>query len=66
MFKGVLHLLPPKLACFVLFLKIITIFSKNNIISSCSKFSKELKKSIEIKVGQAVLELLIQTTFRMF
>ena len=33
-FKGVLHLLPqkaPKLACFVLYLKIINIFWKNNI-----------------------------------
>ena len=32
--KGVLHLLPskaPKLACFVLYLKIINIFLKNNI-----------------------------------
>ena len=32
--KGVLHLLPqkaPKLACFVLYLKIIKIFLKNNI-----------------------------------
>ena len=32
-FKGVLHLLPqkaPKLACFVLYLKIINIFLKNN------------------------------------
>ena len=33
-FKGVLNLLPPKaptLACFVLYLKIINIFLKNNI-----------------------------------
>ena len=33
-FKGVLHLLPqkaPKLACFVLYLKVINIFLKNNI-----------------------------------
>ena len=33
-FKGALHLLPqnaPKLACFVLYLKIINIFLKNNI-----------------------------------
>ena len=32
--KGVLHLLPQKaskLACFVLYLKIINIFSKNNL-----------------------------------
>ena len=60
---GVLHLLPqkaPKLACFVLYLKIINIFLKNNIYTSYSKLSKELKNSIKIKVGQAVLELLIQ------
>ena len=52
----------PKIACFVLYLKIINIFLKNN---TCiySKLSKELKNSIKIKVGQAVLELLIQTTF---
>ena len=33
-FKGLLHLLPqkaPKLACFVLYLKIIDIFLKNNV-----------------------------------
>ena len=33
-FKGILHLLPQiaqKLACFVLYLKIINIFLKNNI-----------------------------------
>ena len=29
---------------------------------SYSKFSKDLKNSIKIKVGQAVLEFLIQTT----
>ena len=60
--KGVLHLLPqkaPKSACFVLFLKIINIFLKM-IYASYSKLSKELKNSIKIKVGQAVLELLIQ------
>ena len=28
--------------------------------ASCSKLSKELKNNIKIKVGQAVLELLIQ------
>ena len=59
---GVLHLLPqkaPKLACFVLYLKIIIIFLKM-IYASYSKLSKELKNSIRIKVGQAVLELLIQ------
>ena len=43
-FKGVLYLLPekaPKLACFVLYLKIINIFLKNNN-ASYSKLSKEL------------------------
>ena len=30
------------------------------IYASYSKFSKELKNSIKFKVGQAVLELLIQ------
>ena len=34
------------------------ILKKNDI--SYSKLSKELKNSIKIKVGQAVLELLIQ------
>ena len=48
----------PKLACFALYLEIINIFLKNN--TSHSKLSIELKNSIEIKVGQAVLELLIQ------
>ena len=57
-----LHLLPqkaPKLACFVLYLKIINIFLRNDY-ASYSKLAKELKNSIKIKVGQAVLELLIQ------
>ena len=61
-FKGVLHLLPPKvpkLACFVLYLKIINICLKT-IHASYSKLWKELKNSIKIKVGQVVLELLIQ------
>ena len=62
--KGVLRLLPQralKLACFVLYLKIINIFLKNNsLYKSYSKLSKELKNSIKIKVGQAVLELFIQ------
>ena len=49
----------------MLYLKIVDIFLKYNIciLYSYSTFSKELKNSIEIKVGQAVLELLIQTTF---
>ena len=62
-FKGVLHLLPqkaPKLACFVLYLKIIYIFLKKIIYASYSKLSKKLKNSTKIKVGQAILELLIQ------
>ena len=37
-----------KLTFFVLYLKIINIFLKNNIYASYSKLSKELKNSIEI------------------
>ena len=62
MFKGVLHLLPqktPKLACFVLYRKIINIFLKNNI-SILVQIAQGTQNSIKIKVGQAVLELLIQ------
>ena len=62
-FKGALHLQPqkaPKLACFVLYLKIINIFFWKMIYSSYSKLSKELKNSIKIKAAQAVLELLIR------
>ena len=33
------------------------------IYASYSKLSKELKNSIKIKVGQAVLELLIQNQY---
>ena len=61
MFKGVLHLLPqkaPKLACFVLYLKVSTSFWKI-IYASYSKLYKELKNSIKIKVRQAILDLLI-------
>ena len=36
------------------------------IYASYSKLSKELKNSIKIKVDQAVLELLTQTTFLLF
>ena len=57
--KGVLHLPPqkaPKLACFVLYLKIINIFLKNNYMHLIANLSKELKNSINIKVGQAVLK----------
>ena len=60
--KGVLHLLTqkaPKLACFVLYLMLSTSFWKT-IYASYSKLSKELKNNIKIKVGQAVLELLIR------
>ena len=67
-FKGVLHLLPqkaPKLACFVLYLKNINIFFKV-INASYSKLSKELKNSIKIKAGQAVLELYPNQTFWLF
>ena len=45
----------PKLACFVLYLKIITIFLKM-IYAFYSKLSKELKNGIEILVGQAVFK----------
>ena len=52
---GILHLLPqkaPKLACFMLYLKIINIFLKKKYIyASYIKLSKELKNSIKIKVG---------------
>ena len=47
----------PKLACFVLYLKIMNIFLKN---ASYSELSKELKNIIKIKVGHSVLELLIK------
>ena len=40
-----------KLVFFVLYFKIINIFSKKIIHASYSKFSKELKNSIKIKVG---------------
>ena len=61
--KGVLQILAQKaskLACFVLYLKIINIFLKKMIYASYGKLSKELKISIKIKVSQGVLELLIQ------
>ena len=48
-----------KLACFVLYLKIINTFLKNNIASH-SKLSKELKNSITF------LELLIRAIFWLF
>ena len=41
----------------MLYLKIINIFLKNDI---GILLSKELENSIKVKVGQAVLELLIQ------
>ena len=50
----------PKLAYFVLYLKIINIFLKKITYAFYSQLSKELKYSIKFKVGQAVLELLIQ------
>ena len=57
----------PQLACFVFYLKIIDTFLKDNIgHASYSKLSKELKNSFKILIGQAVLELLIQTTFWLF
>ena len=52
---------------FVLYLKIIISASFWKIIyASYGKLSKELKNSIKIKVGQAVLELLIQKHFDCF
>ena len=51
----------PKLACFVFTSKLSTSFLFWKIIyASYSKLSKELINSIKIKVGQAILELLIQ------
>ena len=38
----------PKLACFVLYVKIIKIFLKNNIYVSYSKLSKDLQNDIKI------------------
>ena len=56
----------PKLACFVLYLKIINIFFEKYYMH-LSKLSKELKGSIKIKIGQVDLELLIQKpTFWLF
>ena len=52
-----------KLACFALYLKTINTFLKNNIYTSYSKLSKELKNSFKIKVHLAFLELLIKTIF---
>ena len=60
--KGVLHLLPQNYHVLWSMSKRSTSFLKNNICIY-SKLSKKLKNSIKIKVGQAVLELLIQTTF---
>ena len=49
-----------KLACFVLYLKIVNTFLKNNICIFCtSKLYKELKNGIGILVGQAVFKLWI-------
>ena len=44
----------------MLYLKIINIFFEKLKYASYSKLSKELKNSIKIKIGQAVLKLLIQ------
>ena len=43
-----------KLACFVLYLKIIKKYLKNKL---CTLLFKELKNGIEISVGQAVFKL---------
>ena len=55
----------PKLACFVLYLKMINIFLKI-IYASYSKLSKKLKNGIEILVGQVVFKLWIKTVKMLF
>ena len=50
-----------KLACFVLYLKIINTFLKNNICILYNKLLKVLKNGIGILVGQAVFNLKIKT-----
>ena len=55
-----------KLACFVLYLKIINTFLKNNIYASHGKLSKELKHYIEILVDKAIFKLWIKTFKIMF
>ena len=59
-FMKVLHPLP-KIACFVLYLKIInTSFEKIiHVYAYYSKLFKDLKNGIKIYVGYAVLEVLI-------
>ena len=52
-----------KLECFVIYFKIINTFVKINIHVSYSKLYMELKNSIKIKEGQAVLELIDQNIF---
>ena len=65
-FEGVLYSTScQKLACFVLYLKIINIFLKITY-SSYSKLFKELKNGIEILVGQADFKLLIKTVKMLF
>ena len=51
-----------KLACFVLYLKIINNFLKNELnYASYKKLFKELKNGIKVLVNQAVFKLLIKT-----
>ena len=50
-----------KLACFVLYLKIINNFLKNKVYILKKKLFKELKNGIGILVGQAVFKLWIKT-----
>ena len=54
-----------KLASFVLYLKIINIFLKNNICI-LKQMSKELKIGIKIFVGKAVFKLWIKTVKILF
>ena len=51
-----------KLACFVLYLKILITFLKI-MYASYRKLPKKLKNGIKIHIGHAVLELLIKTVF---
>ena len=52
-----------KLACFVLYLKVINTFLRKKY-ASYSKLSKEIKKGIKISVDQATLEILTKTLFK--
>ena len=59
-FKGDTAPPNPKLVCFVLYLKIISIFLIKIIYASYSKLSKEQNDGIEMLVGPAVFKLWIK------